>query len=286
VTSEELDPRFIAARSVLLDALLALEAHASAVVVAGAQAIYLRTGDADFGVSPFTLDSDLAINPSLLGDDPTLEQAMRSASFEHAVLAQGNVEPGIWVKPVRILGKSELIPVDLIVPNGFAPAVGRRGARLGTHGNRAALKLTGLEAALVDNSPMSIASFDSQDTRVLSAAVAGPAALLVAKSHKLHDRVEEGKAHRVKDKDASDVVRLMQTSSPDKLAPIFRALIEDPRSSAPSRSGLDYLRDLFGRRGATGIRMAGSALELAMPVETVEVICTAFVTGLTEALGT
>jgi len=47
---------------VLLDALFALAPVWCAIIVAGAQAIYLHTGDADFAIAPFTIDSDFVIN--------------------------------------------------------------------------------------------------------------------------------------------------------------------------------------------------------------------------------
>jgi hypothetical protein len=280
-----LDPRYVQARRVLLDALFALAPHSSAVVVAGAQAIYLRTGDADFAVAPFTVDSDFAINPSLLGDDPRLEAAMRDAGFDLSALPDGHVEPGIWVAQALIEGRPELIPVDLIVPEGVAPSGGRRGARLGAHGNRAARRLVGLEAALIDHSPMEITSLDALDTRSITAHVAGPAALLVAKAHKIHERVEGDRPHRVKNKDASDVVRLMQTTGPFRLAPVFEKLLADPVAGTPTRDGLDYLRQLFGRRGRRGVTMASNALRIAMDPDTVEVICTSFISELDIALG-
>jgi hypothetical protein len=79
-----LDATYVAARRVLLDALLALAAHDRAVIVAGAQAIYLRTGSADLSitVAPFTTDGDLALDPRSLGDDPEMEAAMTGANFE------------------------------------------------------------------------------------------------------------------------------------------------------------------------------------------------------------
>jgi hypothetical protein len=141
---EPLDPRYVQARRVLLDALFALAPHGAAIIVAGAQAIYLHTGDADFAIAPFTLDGDVAINPSLLGDDPQLEAAMRGAGFDLSPQTEGHVEPGIWVTSALIEGHRELIPVDLIVPEGAVG--GRRGARLGVHGNRAARRIPGLEA--------------------------------------------------------------------------------------------------------------------------------------------
>ena len=109
---EPLDPRYVQARRVLLDALFALAPHGAAVIVAGAQAIYLRTGDADFAIAPFTVDSDFAINPSLLGDDPQLEAAMRGAGFDLSPRPEGHIEPGIWVTPALVEGRQELWPAQ------------------------------------------------------------------------------------------------------------------------------------------------------------------------------
>ncbi len=281
---EPLDPHYVQARRVLLDALFALAPHGKAIVVAGAQAIYLHTGDADFAIAPFTIDSDFVINPSLLGDNPLLEAAMREAGFELSPRPQGHLEPGIWVTPALVGDHQELIAVDLIVPEGAAPPGGRRGARLGVHGNRAARRIPGLEAALIDHSPMQIMPLDAADTRSMTAEVAGPAALLVAKAHKLHDRVEDDRSHRIKDKDASDVVRLMQTTVPSTLAAVFEKLLNDPVAASPTRDGLDYLRQLFGRRGRPGVTMAMNALTIAIDPDTVEVICTSFMAQLDGAL--
>ncbi len=281
---EPLDPRYAQARRVLLDALFALAPHGAAIIVAGAQAIYLRTGNADFAIAPVTIDSNFAINPSLLGDDPQLEAAMSDAGFELSPRPDGHVEPGIWVTPALVEGRQELIPVDLIVPDGVAPPGGRRGARLGVHGNRAARRILGLEAALIDHSPIEVMPLDAADTRSITAEVAGPAALLVAKAHKLHDRVEDDRSHRIKEKDASDVVRLMQTTVPSALAPVLEKLLNDSVAGTPTRDGLDYLRQLFGRRGRPGVTMAMNALKIAMDADTVEVICTSFMAQLDGAL--
>ncbi|HUN78622.1 MAG TPA: hypothetical protein VMU32_06875 [Solirubrobacteraceae bacterium] len=48
----------VAARRVLLAALQALAAHRDALVVIGAQAIYLHTGQADIALAETTKDSD------------------------------------------------------------------------------------------------------------------------------------------------------------------------------------------------------------------------------------
>jgi len=91
----ELDRHYIAARRVLLDALTALAPHGKAIIVAGAQAIYLRTGDSDIAVAPFTIDGDLALDPRLLSDEPELEATMTGAGFELLKQAANRTQPGI-----------------------------------------------------------------------------------------------------------------------------------------------------------------------------------------------
>jgi len=56
------------------------------------------------------------------------------------------------------------------------------------HSTRAVRRATGLEAAIVDNAPRTITAVDPTDRRRLEVKVAGPAALLIAKMHKLSDR--------------------------------------------------------------------------------------------------
>jgi hypothetical protein len=277
----EIDPRYVEARRVLLDALEALAPHGRAFVVAGAQAVYLRTGDADVAIAPYTTDGDLALDPALLGDDPQLEAAMKSAGFDLS-LVDGHVEPGVWVTKARNGGNEFLIPVDLIVPEGAARGGGRRGARLGIHGKRAARRAAGLEAALVDHSPMIVAALSPADSRSIEVEVAGSTALLIAKAHKLHDRVAASRADRIDDKDAADVVRLMQTTSATDVGTTFIKLREDEIARRPSMDGLTYLNDLFGRRGRPGIAMASRALRIGVPEERVEAICTAYMARLLE----
>ncbi len=280
-----LDPLYVEARRVLLDALFALRAHGSAIIVVGAQAIYLRTGASDMSVAPYTTDSDLAIDPSLLGDDPELESTMEDAGFSLKTQPGGHIEPGIWIVEASVAGKPEVMPVDLIIPEGAASSTGRRGARLGPHGKRAARQILGLEAVLVDHSPMVVASLDPADGRSIEVQVAGVAALLVAKAHKLHDRLDRGKAHRLDDKDASDVVRIMQTTMPTQVGRTLAELSGDMIAGQPTQNAVHYLDQLFGRRGRPGIDMAARALRLAMDTDTVEAICTTYIAGIHAAIG-
>lgn len=278
------DPRYVEARRVLLDAMTALAPHGPAFVVVGAQAVYLRTGQADIAVAPYTTDGDLALDPALLAREPELEAAMNGAGFRLS-LVDGHVEPGIWVANASARGQEFLVPIDLIVPEGAATAGGRRGARLGTHGKRAVRRARGLEAALIDHSALTVAALDPADGRSVEAEVAGAAALFVAKGHKLHDRVASRRSDRLDDKDAADVVRLMQTTSPADVGATFVALIEEPIARKPSADALVYLEQLFGRRGRPGIEMASRALRVGMPEERVEALCVAYTSALLELAG-
>lgn len=147
---------YTAARSVLLDALQALEPHLDAVILVGAQAIYLRTDFEELGIAPYTTDGDLVLDPTRLGDEPDLEIVMESGGFELHRNEDGSQEPGIWVELRDVGGKEVEIPVDLIVPTAVAPPGGRRGARLRGHSKRAARKIPGLEASVLDHDTMTV----------------------------------------------------------------------------------------------------------------------------------
>jgi hypothetical protein len=76
---------------------------------------------------------------------------------------------------------------------------------------RAALKAKGVEGAVVDFDPIEIVALEPADTRRIAANVAGPAALLIAKAHKLGERLET--PHRLKAKDAGDIYRLVEATA-------------------------------------------------------------------------
>jgi hypothetical protein len=268
------DPGYVEARRVLLDALTALAPHGVGIIVAGAQAVYLRTGDADIAVAPYTTDGDLALDPSLLAETPTLETAMTAAGFHL------QTEPGIWLSPAQIDGIEALIPVDLIVPEGVTVGGGRRDARLQGQGSRVARRALGLEAALIDHSQMEITALDPLDKRSVQTKVAGPAALLVAKLHKLRERIATGREDRLRDKDAADIVRIMQTTAPNEIAETLIGLCQDPIAGEPSTAALEYLDELFGRRGRRGIEMATRALRTGIPGTRVEALCVSYANAL------
>lgn len=278
------DPLYVEARRVLLDALDALASHLDAVIVVGAQAVYLRTGAIDLPVAPFTTDGDLALDPSRLEDEPTLEDAMGFAGFR--LEPPDKPEPGIWLMTRRVKGKHIDFPVDLIVPSNFASTIGKRGARLGTHGKVAARKIPGLEAAVLDNSVLEIPSLSEEDGRIVKAKVAGPTALLLAKSRKIQERLEDaGRPDRVLDKDAGDSYRLMQTNDARACARIAAGLMEDEQIGGSVRSGVGFLIDLFKASGTPGTLMAIRYFRGAVPEERVQAICRAFIKDFEQALG-
>jgi hypothetical protein len=102
---------------------------------------------------------------------------------------------------------------------------GRRAARLAGHGKEVARKARGLEAALVDRAVMAIRPLESDDRRAFDVAVAGRAALLVAKLHKIAERISEREQRRLDDKDALDILRLLQASETSMLAETVKTLL-------------------------------------------------------------
>lgn len=281
-TNADPDPEYVAARRVLLDALDALDEHRSAIVVAGAQAIYLRAGAAVLPIADLTTDADLALDPALLSPAPDLETMLKRGGFEH-VEQGGAFEPGSWQTRETLRGKEVKIPLDLIVPAGVAEG-GRRSAELGPHGRRAARRSAGLEAALLDNELMAIAALDPADGRCTKARVAGLPALLIAKSYKIFDRIEAGVEDRTYDKDASDVIRIMQSLAPAPMAAALAQLRGNSAAGASTELGIAHFEALFGRRNGEGIAMAIRALQQAMPDDRVRAICLAYAGELQSAL--
>jgi hypothetical protein len=233
------DPEYLAARRVLLDAVEALGPHREAVVLVGAQAIYLHVGESEMAVAPFTTDGDLAIDPAALGSEPDLSQSLVAAGFELVA------RPGTWWR--------DDVVIDLLVPASLG-GPGRRGARLGAHGSAAARKARGLEAALVDRSRMRVAALDPADGRVFDVWVAGVAALLVAKLHKIADRSRQ--ADRLRDKDGLDVLRLLRFADTAALAATLVVLATNPVAAAVTLEARAFLAALFAERDGTGSQMA------------------------------
>lgn len=239
------------ARMGLLDALGALESHLDALVLIGAQAIYLHTGTVDVALAEFTTDSDVAVDPDVLGTHPLVEEAMSAAGFTPDPRPSAI---GSWIS-------SGGLPVDLMVPDAVAGA-GRRGARVPPHGVTSMRKARGIEATLIDNSTMVIPSLDpATDARIFEISVAGPTALLVAKLHKINDRADTPR--RQDNKDAHDIYRLLRAVETDRFVAGAGLLQAHQVSAAVTHEALEHLGALFaGGSSAPGSLMAGAAEEL------------------------
>lgn len=242
-------PEAAVARRSLLDALEALSSQLDALVLVGAQAVYLHTGDSDVAIASHTVDADLAVVPERLHDDPHLEDAMRSAGFVNNLTAH---QPGAWIS-------RDGVPVELLVPEQMHAGGGRRGARIPPHSRRAARSVSGLEAAVVDHAPHTITAIEDEDDRTATINVAGPAALIVAKLHKLGERHDRNETDRLDPKDAHDVFRLLQATNREQLASRLRALAGDPRSRAATTRALTWMRTLCTTRDSLIPMLAAEA---------------------------
>ncbi|MFJ1774997.1 hypothetical protein ACIOFQ_32930 [[Kitasatospora] papulosa] len=275
-----------AARKVLLDALIALEGHREALTVVGAQAVYLRTIDAAISSASYTSDGDISIDPDVLGEQPLLEEAMHAAGFTLKLDKNGEQQVGLWERTEQV-GELEVgVEVDLLVPENLAPGPKKkRRTEMPPHDGWAAKKVPGLEVAAVDRSLMTISSLTPHDARSVEAYVAGPAALLVAKAYKLHERIidaEKGKANRLSAKDAGDVYRIMATVPPRQVKDAFDTLCKDPRVGAVATEGLHLLRQLFGAAATPGTELAIQALAGDIPESRIRVLVPAFMSRLGE----
>jgi len=270
--ADSVDAAYVTARKALLDVLDVLGPHIKSVILVGAQAIYVHTGDAEFAVSPFTYDADLAINPGELADAPRLIELMRKAEFSLTG------QPGLYKRTV------DGAQVDLLVPAALGGS-GRRGARLGLQGNKAAMKVRGLEGALVDHSPARIQSLDENDHRVHMIAVAGPAALLVSKVLKVAERSEAAQ-RRQDDKDAFDIFRLLRAVQTSALAAGLNRLLGDELSSAVTAEAVEAFKILFGGPTGIGVQMVVSHIRGIEPEDTISASCVALSQDLIRSLET
>lgn len=239
------DAVYVAARRALLDVTDALGSHRDAVTLVGAQAIYLRTGDSELAaMAPYTTDADFSVEPRAVEPQPDLSTALTDAGLV------ASDQPGIWTK--------DGVEIDLMVPRSLA-GKGRRGADLGAHGRRVARSARGLEASLEDRGRMAIPALDSADVRIREMWVAGEAALLVAKVHKIWDRHEDERRRR--DKDAYDILRVLRSCDSKHLARRLGDLSASELAGETTREAIASLRELFASRDSLGAQMVARVVE-------------------------
>jgi len=272
------DELYILARRVLLDALVALGEHRDAAILAGAQAIYLRVGEGDVAVAPYTTDGDLAIDPGILSAAPPLERGLLAAGFA----PRSHDSVGEWVTSrVARDGGCIDVAVDLLVPQSVSPGKGRRAAHLPGHDARAVRMVRGLEGVLVDRDIMAVGSLEAGDDRSFPIQVAGPAALLIAKLHKIQDR--QGTA-RQGDKDALDVFRLLRGISIEEMAERIQRVRTDAASRIAAEIAATCLSSQFGDLRGAGVAMILRAIGPLADPDEVSASCIALTSDLLRAI--
>lgn len=244
VDVEDTEPVVQAAREVLLDALEALGALRDAVILVGAQAVYARTGPSGLAVAEYTRDADLAIDTERIPGEPQIDVVLENAGF-----SRGD-QPGTWTS-ARYTGEGDPIPVDFLVAEAMSGRPGKRAAIVPGQPENSARQVRGLEGVLVDHDLSTISSLTTSQ-RSFRIRVAGPAALIVAKVHKIAERVDTS---RRRDKDALDVYRLLRVFESDELRVRFNALERYEVSAEPTAVALDAFASLFGSTRAPGTDM-------------------------------
>jgi len=141
--------------------------------------------------------------------------------------------------------------IDLIVPETYA-GPGRRAARIAGQ-RHAASRAVGLELAIWDRKLMTLTTVD-EPTESVDTYVAGPAALLTAKAHKVHERLVDtvGRPDRLKPKDSGDIALLMMVSDPEEVAGVMMDAANDhPEIKTVVVDAATWLSDMYGK--TTGI---------------------------------
>lgn len=102
-----------------------------------------------------------------------------------------------------------------------------------------------------------IGALDQGDDRSFEVAVAGPAALVVAKMHKIAERSKS--KDRLVDKDALDLLRLLQTAPTEELAATLQRLGDSDLAGPVTAEAVDFLKTLATKPGDPIPQMATRA---------------------------
>lgn len=226
-------PEYVAARRVLLDALEAMTDHLPSLILVGAQAVYHHTGKTDLNVPLMTTDADLAIDTRGLADVPEIGAVLRGAGFVPGP------NPGHWVAATDVAVDLMVVPHQAGTHRESA-----RAARLAPHDRLTARIARGLEPALVDHERVTIGALEPVGDRTFDLAIAGAAALLVAKVIKISERLGQSdrQPDRLKEKDALDAFRLLQAVETADLVLGLTKHRSEPNAAAVADEAVQILR--------------------------------------------
>lgn len=231
-------------RELLIDTVRILASHAEALTVVGAHAVGTWAGK-HFGHVQMetTRDADLAVNPAKVGSEPSILDLMRSIGLEQVMRDR----PGIYGHvSERDLPFAERTTVDLIVPEVYAGA-GRRSARIDGQ-PRVVTRAYGLELAIHDRTSMAVATIGETAGTGVTAYVARPPALIVAKAHKVYERwmQVETRPHRLRQKDSGDIALLMMMTDGRQVATeLLDAMIAYPELAEVVESAARRILEMY-----------------------------------------
>lgn len=259
MSGANLDFGYVIARNILLDALSALKAYGrEAVIVVGAQAIYLRCEEGATIIPPFTIDSDLVLDLARRISPAPIKTHLETLGY-----SLRNGQPGLYQAPNLAVEAQAAGGVDLFVPAAYAIGNHRRDANIPGDPS-AARRQRGLELTIIDRTPMIIRSLDPTNEREVEALVAGPAALLAAKLVKICERLK-GDAARVEPKDVLDVYRILYSYDPKILAKTFLDFRAHDVAGPIIVEAIACMRDEFAGNDARALNLLEKYLD-AYPV--------------------
>ncbi|TFB98641.1 hypothetical protein [Cryobacterium sp. HLT2-28] len=215
-----------------------------------------------------TRDGDLAINPVLIAEDPKIMEIMAEIGLEPARPER----PGIYgYVSERGLPWDQRTTVDLLVPETYAGSKGRSARIPGQ--KSATTRAYGLELAIHDRTLTKISTTDGEPELSVDVHVAGPAALLIAKAHKVSERLAdiERRPDRLRPKDSGDIALLMMVTDGTEMAEsMMRHVAQSPEIRAVVHDGAHYLVEMYAAGNDTIVRehMADS-LSARFPESTV-----------------
>ena len=139
------------------------------------------------------------------------------------------------------------------------------------------------EAAIVDHQPVCLPSLSDDDNRTFDVEVAGVAALIVAKLHKIAER--ETMPDRWAPKDGLDVLRILRSVDLSQVAMTLTSLEKDPICGAVTIEACVHLKHLFGSRRGHGSALAVQASAGLEDAATLAGSCEALAQDLLTAWG-
>jgi hypothetical protein len=248
-------------RHLLIKAVNALSVLEKAITIVGAHAVHVWVQNVWGPVEmEATRDADIVLNPSFVADSPKIIELLQEIGIEPA----SRDRPGIYgLSTERALPWAARTTFDVLVPETYAGS-GRRAARIVGQKN-AASRAVGLELSLWDRHLMELAMIDDPK-KSIEVFVAGPAALLVSKAHKVHERFEQVsiRPERLRPKDSGDVALLMMVSDPKEVAAVMLRSIEaHPEIREVVTAAARWLQELYGKSGTTIITRQQAADSLA-----------------------